>query len=325
MILRPQLSLQTPSLRNSSQIPSPRPKPSLTLSYKRRSHHYHHQFPPKTPILDSGLLFRQKLLYLQHHLNVDPTKALTLNPDLRSTPISSLQSAEHCLLCFGIHRSDVGRIFGMHPILLTSSLHSHIYPAFEFLLNDVQIPFPDLRKAVSRCPRLLVSSVPHQLRPTLHFLRSLGFVGPHAISCQTSLLLVSSVDTTLMPKLDYIQSLGFSYREAVKMVLRSPGLFTFSIDNNFRPKVDYFVNEMKGDLRELKDFPQYFSFSLERKIKPRHRLLVEHGFSLRLADMLKVSDGEFHDRLVEMRLQTLDEKLRLCMPRCFGRYRGSFT
>lgn len=62
---------------------------------------------------------------------------------------------------------------------------------------------------------------------------------------------------------------------------------------------------MKGDLLELKRFLQYFSFRLEKKIKPRHRLLVEHGLSLSLSKMLKVSDGEFTSRLIEMRLQSL--------------------
>lgn len=90
------------------------------------------------------------------------------------------------------------------------------------------------------------------------------------------------------------------------MVLRSPGLLTFSIRNNYTPKVKYFLEEMKGDLVELKRFPQYFSFSLEGKIKPRHRLLVEHGFSLPLSEMLKVSDGEFNARLIEMRLRSVE-------------------
>lgn len=88
------------------------------------------------------------------------------------------------------------------------------------------------------------------------------------------------------------------------MVVRSPGLLTLSIQNNVVPKVKYFLEEMEGDVAELKRFPQYFSFSLEGKIKARHRLLVEHGFWLPLSEMLKVSDGEFNARLVEMRLQS---------------------
>ncbi len=90
------------------------------------------------------------------------------------------------------------------------------------------------------------------------------------------------------------------------MVLRSPGLLTFSIANNFSPKVKYFLEEMQGDILELKRFPQYFSFSLEGKIKPRHRLLVEHRLSLSLPEMLKVSDGEFNSRLIELRLRSVE-------------------
>lgn len=66
-----------------------------------------------------------------------------------------------------------------------------------------------------------------------------------------------------MPKLNYFMSLGFEYEEMIYMVLRSPGLLTYSVANNLKPKVDYFLNEMNGDLAELKRFPQYFSFSLE--------------------------------------------------------------
>ena len=54
---------------------------------------------------------------------------------------------------------------------------------------------------------------------------------------------------------------------------------------------------------EVKRFPQYFSFSLERKIKPRHRLLKEHGSLMLLSEMLKVSDGQFNNLLLELRLK----------------------
>ncbi|XP_059648828.1 transcription termination factor MTEF1, chloroplastic isoform X2 [Cornus florida] len=258
-----------------------------------------------SPTSGSGLRFREKLLYLQA-LKVNPTKALNKNPNIRSAPLSSLKSVEKCLFSMGIERSALGRIFDMHPQLLTCDPYTVLYPVFDFLLNDVNIPFHDIRKSIIRCPRLLICSVDDQLRPTLCFLRELGFVGQNAVTCQSTLLLVSSVDGTLVPKLNYLQELGFSYEEVVNMVLRSPGLLTFSIMNNFQPKVEYFLKEMNGDLVELKRFPQYFSFSLEGKIKPRHRLLVEHGLSLPLSEMLKVSDGEFNVQLIEMRLRLLD-------------------
>uniref|UniRef100_A0A2C9WIS6 Uncharacterized protein n=1 Tax=Manihot esculenta TaxID=3983 RepID=A0A2C9WIS6_MANES len=178
---------------------------------------------------DSGLLFHEKLQYLTG-LKIDTHKALSQNPNLRSTPLSTLYSVEHCLSSMGLHRSAIGRILDMHPVLLTSDLHLYLYPVFEFLLNEVK-----------------------------------------------------------------------------EMVVRSPGLLTFSVENNLMPKVEYFLMEMKGDLEELKRFPQYFSFSLERKIKPRHKMLAEYGLKLPLWKMLKISDGEFNARLVDMRLRIVGE------------------
>ncbi|XP_073105257.1 uncharacterized protein [Elaeis guineensis] len=110
---------------------------------------------------------------------------------------------------------------------------------------------------------LLLSSVPGLLEPTLYFLQRLGFVGQHKITCHTTVLLVSSVEGTLICRLDYLQGWCFFYRETKKMVLRSPGLLTISIVNNFSQKVELLVGEMGKELSELKEFSQYFSFSLE--------------------------------------------------------------
>lgn len=111
-----------------------------------------------------------------------------------------------------------------------------------------------------------------------------------------------------MPKIDFLVGSGIEYDDVRNMVLRSPGLLTFSVENNYSPKLEYFLKEMSGDLEEIKRFPQYFSFSLERKIKPRHRLLLERGVSMSLPEMLKVSDGEFNVQLIEKRLRILEDR-----------------
>lgn len=96
------------------------------------------------------------------------------------------------------------------------------------------------------------------------------------------------------------------------MVLRMPSLLTFSVENNFRPKLEFLVGEMGRGVGELKEFPQFFGYSLEGRIKPRHMMMVERGFgssAISLGDMLRVSDGEFRERLLEMRLMSVGEKL----------------
>ncbi|CBI27667.3 unnamed protein product, partial [Vitis vinifera] len=238
MIIRLQFFPQTliPLHSTLSPVKNPNRSPNCTKQSQLLDGFRNSLSPhPNTPISDSGLRFRQKLLYIEN-LKVNSSKALHKNPNFRSAPLDTVKSVEKCLCSMGIQRSALGRILDMHPQLLTSDPYNDLYPVFDFLFNEV-----------------------------------------------------------------------------VKMVVRSPGLLTFSIEKNFQPKVEYFLDEMKGDLAELKRFPQYFSFSLEGKIKPRHRLLAEHGFSLPLPEMLKVSDGEFNLRLIEMRLQLADERYLDCV------------
>lgn len=134
-----------------------------------------------------------------------------------------------------------------------------------------------------------------QLKPALFYLNRLGLKDLEALAYQDSVLLVSNVERTLIPKLRYLENLGFSKNEARGMVLRCPALLTFSIENNFMPKFEYFDGVMGRKLVELKEFPQYFSFSLENRIKPRHMEVVRSGINLPLSVMLKSTDEEFKE------------------------------
>ncbi|CAL5430958.1 unnamed protein product [Camellia sinensis] len=140
----------------------------------------HHRTDPPQPSSDSGLRFREKLLYLQT-LKVNPSKALHKNPNFRSAPLDSLKSVEKCLSSMGIDRSASGRIFDMYSQLLTCDPYSDLYPVFDFLLNHVNIPFPDIRKSIIRCPTLnLQCRSPIETRIT--FPRKFGVCGETRIN-----------------------------------------------------------------------------------------------------------------------------------------------
>ena len=65
--------------------------------------------------------------------------------------------------------------------------------------------------------------------------------------------------------------------------------------SKLKPKYEYFAGEMGRKLEELKEFPQYFAFSLENRIKPRHMKVVQSGIALALPVMLKSTDEEFRE------------------------------
>lgn len=74
-------------------------------------------------------------------------------------------------------------------------------------------------------------------------------------------------------------------------------MFCYSIKENLEPKFNFFVVEMGRDLKDLVEFPQYFSFSLENRIKPRHLRCLEKGVCLPLPAMLRSSEKRFLERL----------------------------
>ncbi|CAG7874602.1 unnamed protein product [Brassica rapa] len=244
------------------------------------------------------LQMKEKILCLEL-MGIDSGKALSLNPFLRSASLDSVESVLNFLQSKGIYPNDLPRILGMCPKILTSDIRTELNPVFMFLSSDLHVPDNAFRRVVKKCPRLLISSVEDQLKPALFYLQRLGFKDIDALAYQDPVLLVSSVEHTLIPKLRFLESIGFTRSEAIGMILRCPALFTFSIENNFKPKFDYFMCEIKGKLENLKEFPQYFAFSLEKRIKPRHLESMERGLELPLPLMLKSTDEEFEQLLLQ--------------------------
>lgn len=244
---------------------------------------------------------RDKILSLEL-MGVDYGRALSLNPALRDASPESIHAVVTFLQSRGLHFKDLGRVFGMCPSVLTASVRADLRPVFAFLTDDLGVPEDAYRRVVVKCPRLLACSVRDQLRPALIYLRRLGFRDNRALAFQDPILLVSSVERTMAPKLEYLRTeLGMSKDEAVAMALRCPALFTFNVERNFRPKFEYLVAEMGGGVEDVKAFPQYFTFSLEKRIAPRHRAAVEAGVALPLPDMLKATDDEFREMLERKR------------------------
>lgn len=81
------------------------------------------------------------------------------------------------------------------------------------------------------------------------------------------------------------------------MFRRFPQLFNYSIAENYEPKLNYLMVEMGRDVREILEFPQYFSFSLENRIKPRHQACAAKGVRFPLPVMLKTNEAGFRDTL----------------------------
>ena len=257
--------------------------------------------PPKTPEIPtisppakthSHSHFQEKMLYLDS-IGLDFLSLINHHPPIISASLPDLKSTVDLITStLSLTSVEFRRIINMCPEILTSRV-TDIVPIFTFLLREARVNGSDLKRVINRRPRLLVCSVQLRLRPTLYFLQSIGISEVH----RHTYLLSCSVEDKLIPRIEYFEKIGFSRRDAVTMFRRFPQLFNYSVKQNFEPKFDYFVVEMGRDLKELKEFPHYFSFSLENRIKPRHQCCVEKGVCFPLPVLLKTSEEQFRDRL----------------------------
>lgn len=86
---------------------------------------------------------------------------------------------------------------------------------------------------------------------------------------------------------------GLSEKEIALMVCKFSPLLGYSIKEVLMPKLEFLVNSMKRPVRDVVHYPRYFSYSLEKKIKPRYRVLKGRNIECNLKDMLAKNDEEF--------------------------------
>lgn len=255
----------------------------------------------------AGVEFRRKIHFLSSELHVDPFPLLAINPMLRSAPLPLLRDSLRLLTSHGLTTLDAARVFSAFPSLLTSPPEEPL----RFLSADAPLPPPLLRSAVVRSPRLLAASVPDTLRPALLFFRRRVSLRREPLPLAAALLLAFNVERTLLPKLLFLRDATGLPDSAVCAVLRrAPAILSYGIETNLRPKLEFLAERMQRDpAAELAEFPHYFAFSLEGRIKPRHEALRERGIEMPLKDMLTSNDDDFRERLVNVTLS--DTKARL--------------
>jgi len=252
--------------------------------------------PPIAPLppiaTGAGVEFRRKIHFLSSELHLDPFPLLAINPVLRSAPLPLLRDSLRLLTSHGLTASDAARVFSAFPSLLTSPPEEPL----RFLSADAPLPPP------LRSPHLLAESVPDTLRPALLFLRRRVMLRREPLPLAAALLLAFSVERTLLPKLLFLRDATGLPDSAVCAVLRrAPAILSYGIETNLRPKLQFLAERMRRDpAAELSEFPHYFAFSLEGRIKPRHEALRERDIEMPLKDMLTTNDDDFRERLVNV-------------------------
>lgn len=250
------------------------------------------RYPNTNGYIKFRTTYRDNLRYLKTLTIIDPkTKPNNLPlPDA----VDHILATVTFLKSQSFSDADIPRLAHQCPHLFSTAVDpTVIAPVFRFLSDDLLATSDESRGLILRCPKLLFSDAEHFLRPTLQFLREVGVSGLNRPTNRNAHLLNTRVQK-LRVRVRFLEEVGFSYEEATNACARLPAILGYDVENNLWPKFVYLVKEMERELDELKRFPQYFGFSLEKRIVPRHLHLKERGVRIPLNRMLMWGDDKFY-------------------------------
>lgn len=273
-----------------------RPSCSFRQAYSHNSRLSSASAP--APLLRFRTSYRDNIRYLLSIGLADAYPKLLGNPSPGS--LDRILCTVNFLKSRGFSESDFPRLAFLIPRIFSPQFEpTDLQPVFDFLTDENYLAASpeDACGLILRCPHILEASVEFCLKPTLFYLtQEIGIANLSAPTNLNAHLLNTRVNK-LQEKVKFLQSIGFSYEEATKFCARLPAIFGYSIESNLSPKFQYLVRAMGRNIDELKNFPQYFAFSLEKRIAPRHRHLQMRNIQqvkVPLNRMLLWSDKRFY-------------------------------
>ena len=93
--------------------------------------------------------------------------------------------------------------------------------------------------------------------------------------------------------MEYLRTWNISKNNIARMVYKFPPLLGYNVEPVLKPKLQFLVNSMGRQVYEVVEYPRYFSYSLEKRIIPRARVIERRKISCDLKSMLAKNDDEF--------------------------------
>ncbi|XP_058084611.1 transcription termination factor MTERF4, chloroplastic [Magnolia sinica] len=184
-------------------------------------------------------------------------RAYILGYDLEET----MKLNVDCLLSFGIRRESIASVVTQYPQILGLPLKAKLSSQQYFFNLKLKIDPEGFARAIEKMPQI-----------------------------------VSLNQNVILKPVEFLRGRGISVDDVAKMIVKCPQLVTLRVElmkNSFY----FFKSEMKRAMQELVEFPEYLTYSLESRIKPRYQRLASKGIRCSLAWFLNCSDQRFEERL----------------------------
>ncbi|PIN18297.1 Mitochondrial transcription termination factor, mTERF [Handroanthus impetiginosus] len=221
------------------------------------------------------------------------SRAIKKWPQILGCSVNKLKVMVGQFSDMGIKDKKLGHVIATSPQLLLLKPQEFVQVVSFF--KDLGLNEEEVARTLGRCPEIFAASIDKTLERKLNFLSSVGITESHLprVIRKYPELFVCDVDRALLPRMRYLMKIGLSKRDIASMVRRFSPLLGYSIEEVLRPKLEFLVNIMGRPVSEVVEYPRYFSYSLEKKIKPRYWVLKRRNIEFTLKEMLGKNDEEF--------------------------------
>ncbi|KAK7320085.1 hypothetical protein RJT34_04816 [Clitoria ternatea] len=166
-----------------------------------------------------------------------------------------------CLISFGVRRECLPTVIAQYPQIIGLPLKAKLSSQQYFFSLKLKIDPEGFARVVEKMPQVV----------SLH---------QHVI----------------MKPVEFLIGRTIAAQDVASMVIKCPQLVAQRVEL-MKNSYYFFKTEMGRPLKELVDFPEYFTYSLESRIKPRYQRLKSKGIRCSLNWMLNCSDQRFEERL----------------------------
>ncbi|KAI3807566.1 hypothetical protein L1987_23496 [Smallanthus sonchifolius] len=232
-------------------------------------------------------------LYADKVAEVSICHAIKSWPLLLGCSVAKLKLMIDHLRVIGVTEKTLSKVIATSPQLLIQKPRE-FFQVVSYL-KGLGLEEESVGRVLGRCPEIFMTNIDKTLRKKVEFLSELGVSKKHLprVIRKYPELFVCDVNNSLLPRMTYLLKIGLSKREIAFMVGRFSPLLGYSIEEVLRPKYEFLVNTMQKPLEEVVEYPRYFSYSLEKKIKPRFWVIKGRNCECSLKDMLGKNDEEF--------------------------------
>ncbi|MCO5579571.1 hypothetical protein L7F22_033428 [Adiantum nelumboides] len=226
-------------------------------------------------------------------------RMLTEYPEILGMRVAkSIKPKVDYLTSYGIPKAIVASMLEARPYILGFDLSETMEPVVNDLL-EAGVRKEGIAAVITQYPDILGQGISQNLNRKTKWLVEQVKVDPEDVPVIVEKLpqILFIKEGLAMERVKLFKNAGCSANDVAKMVTNCPQILALSIAQVIEPNLNFLLHVMKRSVKDVVNFPAYFTYDLKSRIMPRFNMIAEKGVDCSLEWFLNCTDQRFKERL----------------------------